>query len=54
MGVVYAYTPLRLLAHHTLYSMGYDNHIQNGPQDCRRPAKAQGSRAKPISQVSAA
>jgi hypothetical protein len=28
------------------YIKAYYNHIQNGPHDCRGPAKAQGSKAK--------
>jgi hypothetical protein len=52
-GIVYAYTPLLLLACHTLYSEGYDNCIQNGPHDCCGPTKAQGSKTKPANQVSA-
>jgi hypothetical protein len=53
MGAVYAYTPTLLLTYHALYSMGYDNRIQNGPHNCRGPAKAHGSKAKPTSWVSA-
>jgi hypothetical protein len=36
-----------------LYSMRYDNRIQNGPHDCHGLAKAQGSKAKPTTQSSA-
>jgi hypothetical protein len=53
-GIVYAYTPPRFLTHRALYSMGYDNRIQNGTHDCRGPAKAQGTKGKPNSRVSAA
>jgi hypothetical protein len=53
MGAVYAYTPTLLLTCHALYSMGYDNRIQNGPHNCRGPAKAHGSKVKPTSWVSA-
>jgi hypothetical protein len=45
--------PPRLLAHHSLYSTGYEKNIQNGSHDCRGPAIAQGSKAKPASQISA-
>jgi hypothetical protein len=34
--------------------LGYHNRIQNGPHDCHGLATAQGSKAKPASQVSAA
>jgi hypothetical protein len=53
MGVVYAYIPPLLLAYPTLYNVGYDNRTQNEPHDYREPAKAQGSKAKLVSQVSA-
>jgi hypothetical protein len=33
--------------------MGYGNHIENGSHDYRGPAKAQVSKVKPVSQVSA-
>jgi hypothetical protein len=48
---VYAYMP-QLLVYRALHSAGYNNNIQNGSHDCRGPAKAQGSKAKPTSQVS--
>jgi hypothetical protein len=51
---VYVYTPLLLHAYHALYSMGHSHHIQNGSHNCRGPAKAQGSKAKSTSRVSAA
>jgi hypothetical protein len=38
-GVVYVYTPLLLLAYHTLYREGYCHRIQNGSHDCRGPTK---------------
>jgi hypothetical protein len=48
------YTPPLLLAHHTSYdSTGYRNHIPNGPHDCQGACEAQGSKAKPASQVRA-
>jgi hypothetical protein len=46
--------PPQLLAHHTYCDKGYDNNIQNGPHNCRGPVKAQGSKAKLASRVSAA
>jgi hypothetical protein len=52
-GCVYVYTPPLLLAYHALYSVGFGNHLNNGPHDYRGPAKAQGSKAKPTSRVSA-
>jgi hypothetical protein len=48
-GCVYVYMHPLFLAYHALYSAGYDNCIQNRPHDCRRPAKAQGSKEKPAS-----
>jgi hypothetical protein len=53
-GDVHAYMPPLLLAYHALYNVGYGNHIQNGAHDCCGSAKAQGSKAKPTSRVSAA
>jgi hypothetical protein len=53
-GVVYIYMPPLLLAYHALYNVGYGNRIQNGPHDCRGPAKPQGSKEKPSCQVSTA
>jgi hypothetical protein len=52
-GCAYIYTPSLLLAYHALYSVGYNNRIQNGPHDCCGPAKAPASKAKPVSRVSA-
>jgi hypothetical protein len=46
--------PPELLTRRANYdNMGYKNHIQNGPHDCRGPAIAHGSKAKLASQVSA-
>jgi hypothetical protein len=53
-GHVYVSTPSLLLAYHALYNAGYGNRIQNRPYDCRGPAKAQGSKAKPTNQFSVA
>jgi hypothetical protein len=39
-GCVYIYTPSLILSYHTLYGAEYDNCIQNGPHNCRVPAKA--------------
>jgi hypothetical protein len=43
-----------VLTHIGYDSMGYGECIPNGPHDCCGPTKAQGSKTKPASQVSAA
>jgi hypothetical protein len=53
-GIVYVYTPLLLIAYHSLYIVGYDHHIKNGSHDSYELAKAQDLKAKPASRVSAA
>jgi hypothetical protein len=48
------YMPLLLLTNYASYdSTGYSIHIPNRPHDCRGACKAQGSKAKPTSQVKA-
>jgi hypothetical protein len=46
-GVVYVYTPLLLLAYHTLYSVGCGHHIQNESHDCRGLPKLRVLRQNP-------
>jgi hypothetical protein len=47
------FTRPQLLERCAHYSTGYDNHIQNKPHNCRGPAIAHGSKAKPATRVSA-